>query len=425
MNDPATSARVLSEGERAPRIFYGWVVVGAAFAVLFVAYGIQFTFGVFMHFIAADTGWSRGNLSAPYSLYVFIYSVLGFATGRLTDRYGPRRVITIGACLLGAGVILMGRAHALWQFYLALGVLAACGMSAAYVPCNATVVRWFTRRRGLAISITASGSSLGVFAFPPLATWLITLCGWRRAYLILGAFGLVAIAAFARLILRDPERMGLLPDGAPNENAAGNETSTAPLASAEEWTLEEAKGTRAFWLLIAIFTMTWLVVFVPMVHIVPFANDLGIPEFRAAMTISVIGLAGFGGRLSAGPVSDRIGRLLTLGIFLLLQALSFVGFTLSRELLSLYAAAAFFGLSYGGVTSLFPALVGDFFGRLWVGAIIGFMFAFAGSPAAFGPLIAGYIYDFTGSYRIAFELGAFLNLAALGLVFFLQKPHRD
>ncbi len=415
----SSSAR--SSGTDAP-VFYGWVVVASCFTVMFVAYGIQFSFGVFMHYISADTGWDRGSLSLPYSLYVFLYSILGFVTGRMTDRYGPRLVITVGGCLLGIGVTLIGRAFALWELYLALGLIAACGMSAAYVPCNATVVRWFTIRRGLALSITSSGAGFGMFIFPPLVTALITSCGWRGAYMILGLIGALAITACASLIVRDPEQIGLQPDGSPPPEPA--EHSVAIAASMDDWTLSSAQRTIAFWLLTIIFMLTWLVVFMPLVHIVPFAIDLGIPQFRAAMTISMIGLAGFTGRLTIGPISDRIGRLRSLGICLLLQALAFVGFMASREWTLLYLSAAFFGFSYGGITALFPALVGDLFGRIAVGAIVGFIFAVAGSPAAFGPLIAGYLYDLTGSYRTAFELSAILNLIALTLVFFLRKPSR-
>ena len=192
----------------------------------------------------------------------------------------------------------------------------------------------------------------------------------------------------------------------------------------ENWSLAEAKRTTTFWQLNVIFTLTWLVVFMPMVHIVPFAVDLGIPHFLAAMTISVIGFAGFAGRLAIGPISDRLGRVPTLGLCLFLQALSFLGFTLSTGLSLLYPAAAVFGFSYGGVTALFPALIGDFFGRISIGAIVGFIFALAGSPAAVGPLIAGYMYDATKSYTAAFVLSATLNLSALLLVFVLKKPRR-
>jgi MFS transporter, OFA family, oxalate/formate antiporter len=401
--------------------FYGWMVVAFAFTILCIAYGIQFTFGVFMPFISADTGWDRGSLSLPYSLYVFVYSALGVVSGRLTDRLGPRIVLTVGGCLLGSGVILVGQVRALWHFYVVFGLIAASGMSAAYVPCNATVVRWFTLKRGLALSITSSGASFGMFIFPPLATALIAAYGWRRSYAILGLLAIFTIISCAAFIVGDPETMGLDPDGQaplPSHDVLDNSFS-------DDWTLAEARRTSAFWLLNVIFALTWLVVFMPMVHIVPFAVDLGISHFRAAMTISVIGFAGFAGRLAIGTISDRFGRLLTLGMCLLLQALSFVGFTISSGLSLLYLSAAVFGFSYGGVTALFPALVGDFFGRAAVGAIVGFIFALAGSPAAFGPLIAGYIYNATNSYHAAFELSAELNVAALLLIFLLKKPRRS
>ncbi len=427
MSNPhvAQSAAIVSD-VRPSGIFYGWIIVGCAFAILCVAYGIQFSFGVFMPFISADTGWDRGSLSLPYSLYVFVYSALGLIAGRLTDRLGPRIVLIVGAVLLGGGIIMTSRVHALWELYIALGLVAAAGMSAAYVPCNATVVRWFTLKRGLALSITSSGASFGMFIFPPLATGLITAYGWRGAYFILGLVGSAVIILCATFVVRDPERKRLHPDGLLPQ-ALHPPSATEPrsaMSFEDEWSLADARSTSAFWLLNAIFTLTWLVVFMPMVHIVPFAIDLGIAPFRAAMTISVIGFAGFGGRLAIGAISDWIGRTRTLGLCLILQAASFVGFTLSHGLVLLYPAAALFGFSYGGITALFPALVGDFFGRVAVGAIVGFIFATAGSPAALGPLIAGYIYTATKSYRAAFELSAMLNVAALALLFFLKRPRR-
>ena len=427
------------------RVFYGWVIVGSAFTILCIAYGVQFTFGVFMPYVSADTGWSRGALSLPYSVYVFIYSALGMLSGRLTDRWGPRVVLTTGSCLLGSGIMLMSRVGSLWQVYLVFGVLAALGMSAAYVPCNATVVRWFLHKRGLALSITSSGASFGMFIFPPLTTALITAYGWRGAYLILGTLAVCMIAGCATFVVRDPEKMGLHPDGGLEQPLPEKTADFVPRATSvtkgsqesefsegahraepaiQDFTLADARRTGAFWLMNVIFTLTWVVVFMPMVHIVPFAIDLGITPYRAAMTISVIGFAGFAGRLGIGTLSDRFGRIVTLGICLLLQALSFAGFTISSGLGLLYPAAAVFGFSYGGVTALFPALVGDFFGLVEVGAIVGFIFALAGAPAAFGPLIAGYIYNVTHSYNTAFELSAALNLAALLLLFWLKKPEK-
>ena len=177
----------------------------------------------------------------------------------------------------------MSRVRLIWHLYLVIGLLAASVMSAAYVPCNATVVRWFTLRRGLALSIASAGASFGMFVFPPLTTALIDGHGWRGAYLILGLLAACTIVGCASFIVRDPETMGLHADGLPQELSFTPERVTR-IADSPSFTLVEARRTGAFWLLNLIFALTWLVVFMPMVHIVPFAIDMGISPFRAAMT---------------------------------------------------------------------------------------------------------------------------------------------
>ena len=410
--------------ERPQKFFYGWAIVGCSFTVLSAAYGIQFSYGVFMSEISAEMGWGRTSLSLAYSFYVFIYSALGIVTGLCTDRWGPRLVVAVGGVLLGSGGMLTSQMRDLWQLYVFFGCIAALGMSAAFVPCSATVVRWFTQRRGLALSMTASGASFGNFVVPPLAATLITLYGWRTSYFLLGLGGMVIIMICAFFTVRDPQQMGLDPDGIQPVLLSGDALS-GPGPShdpRDEWTLAAARRTVPLWMLMAVFTTTWLVVFMPMVHIVPFAVDLGVSQIQAATLISAIGLAGFAGRLITGPLSDRYGRILTLGTCLTLEAVAFFGLAISSGLSLLYPAAALFGFSYGGTTSLFPAIVGDFYGRLAVGAIVGFIFSVAGSMAAFGPMAAGYIYDTYGSYEIAFIMSALLNVLGAILLFFVKKP---
>jgi MFS family permease len=406
-----------------PRIFYGWVILACTFAILCIAFGIQFTYGVFLPFISADTGWDRGNLSLPYSLYVFVYGALSVVSGRLTDRLETRTILAIGAFLLCGGLMLMSQVYALWHIYIALSLVAASGMSAIYVPCDATVVRWFTFKRGLALSITSSGTSFGMFIFPPFVTILILRYGWRATYVILGLLAAIGIFGCAALIVRDPEKVNQRPDGQSSQIPPVSQTSQR-ITLTENCTFAEAKRTTAFWVISVIFFLTWCVAFIPMVHIVLFADDLGFSHFLAAMTLSIVGLAGVVGRLTNGAISDYLGRISTLSVCLMLQALGFLGFTLSMDLTLLYSAAAVFGFSFGGITVLFPAIIADLFGTAAIGSIIGFIFAFAGSSAALGPFIAGHIYDATGSYRVAFELGAVLNLTALLFVLLVEKPTR-
>ena len=196
--------------------------------------------------IEADTGWDRASLSLPYAVYVFLYSALGAASGWATDRWGPRLVIFSGGCLLGGGILLTSQVQELWQLYVTLGLVTAMGMSAAFVPCNSTVVRWFTRRRGLALSISTSGGSMGNFLFPPLAATLIGAYGWRPAYLILGCAGLAIIGLCAMFIVRDPEQLGLSPDGSAASPAQEERDSRAVVGT--DYTLAEARKTVSFWL---------------------------------------------------------------------------------------------------------------------------------------------------------------------------------
>ncbi len=404
--------------------FYGWLIVAACFGILFVAYGIQFSYGVFLPAMAAETGWDRTSLSLAFSLYVFVHSVLGAASGWCTDHFGPRLVIGAGALLLGGGLALTSQASAPWQLYLSLGLVAALGMSAIYVPCNATLVRWFVWRRGLALGIASSGHGFGNLLIPPLAGILMTGLGWRATYALLALVGGAVILLCALAMVRDPERLGLHPDGIAPAAAKAPARPVPPTPPTREavWTLASARRTGALWLVVAVFTMTFTVIFLPLVHLVPFALDLGIVPVRAALAVGLIGAGSLVGRLLCGAVSDRLGRRLTLGIALGLQALAFVGFWASTGAGLLFASASLFGLATGGTSILFPAIVGDFFGRRSVGAIFGFVWAIAASAAAFGPLIAGYLYDVTGSYADAFVLSAALNLAAACLVLFLRKP---
>lgn len=395
-------------------IFYGWRIVAAAFLVLFTAYGAQYSFGVFFAALLDEFGWSRAGLAGVFSLYAFAYCVFGFPAGRLTDRFGPRAVVTTGGIVLGLALAGMASVTRLWQPYVLYGLVAALGMGTAYVPCNSTVVKWFARRRGLAVGVASSGGSVGTFAFPPVAQWLVGAVGWRAAYVVLGAAVLVMLAAVSRVMRRDPESLGLHPDGLP----------PAGPAAVPGLSLAAALRTRAFWLLAAAFTATWLPVFIPLVHLVSLARDLGHPR-AGAWLVSMLGAGAVVGRMVMGPVSDRIGRKATLMITMAMQAVAFGGFAAAQGLEALIATALVFGYSYGATSTLFPAIVGDFFGRAAAGSIVGFLFMLAGSMGAWGPLVAGAVHDATGSYGPAFRLAVGANVVAVAVLAMARPPMRE
>jgi MFS family permease len=384
-----------------------------------MAYGAQFSFGVFFSALIEEFGWSRGALSGAFALYAFGYSGLAVVSGHLTDRWGPRAVIAVGGAFLGAGWIAMSATSAIWHPYVFYGVVAAIGMSTANVPCSATVARWFVRRRGFATGLATAGGSLGAFCLPPLAQILVSGVGWRRAYVIFGAAILLSLNLLAPLMKRDPEGLGLTPDGdSPAEHTA------APSARGSDYTMREAMRTRTFWVLFSLFAATWIPIFAPLVHLVPLARGLGVDPLVAATLVSALGMAGIAGRLIMGSLSDRIGRRSAIGIGLILQIFAFLGFAVAGALPALYAASIAFGFSYGAVASLFPAIVADFFGREQAGSLVGLLFAMSGSMAALGPLGAGFIYDRTGSYGPAWVASAALNVVALGLLALARPPRR-
>lgn len=395
-------------------IFYGWRVVAAAFLVLFTAYGAQYSFGVFFAALLDEFGWSRAGLAGVFSLYAAAYSVFAFPAGRLTDRWGPRAVITVGGVFLGVALAAMAGVTRLWQPYVLYGLVAAIGMGTAYVPCSSTVVKWFARRRGLAVGLAGSGGSVGTFALPPLAQWLVSAVGWRAAYVVFGAAVLATLATVARVMRRDPESMGLHPDGV-------LEPPTAVLPGVG---LGVALRAPALWLLGIALTATWIPVFVPLVHLVSLARDLGHGPATGAWLVSALGAGAVAGRLTMGPISDRVGRKPALVFGTAAQAAAFYAYAHVASVPGLAAATIAFGYSYGAVSTLFPAAVADFFGRSAAGAIVGFLFMSAGSMAAWGPLAAGAMYDAYGSYAPAFQLSAACNLIAALVIGVTRMPRR-
>ena len=397
--------------------FLGWSVVVGAFSVLCLHYGVQFSYGVFLPHMLAELEWSRSTLTAPFSMYVFLYTGLSFFAGKLTDKLGPRSVIAIGAVGLGVGYMLLSRIDAVWQTYVCF-CIAAIGGAVAFVPCNATVIRWFARRRGLALGVASSGISMAAVVGPLAAVALMQAMHWRQALFMMGTGAGLLMLAASCLMRRDPESAGLMVDGDPAPSAGAR-------LALDGWTSKAARGTVTFWVLVTSLFFSWLAIFVPFVHLTGHALILGLSGVQSALLLTLIGVGGLLGRVIGGALTDRFGRLPGIVVALLLQAGAFVGFTMSDTFLWLGVWAMAFGLGYSGVSMLFPALTGDLFGRAHAGAIVGFVFAFGGCSAAAGPYFAGVLFDTTGDYNAAFSVSAVLNLVALLLLAFLRPLPRN
>ena len=320
---------------------------------------------------------------------------------------GPRPVVAVGAVLLTSGYLLWATASNIVVVAIGMAIVAPLGMSCSWVPCNATVVRWFVVRRGFATAIATAGGSLANILVPPIAAVLVSAYGWRVAILVMSLTGGICMLLSSIVLERDPERVGQQPDGRIVATAVSSEDLQKGMTPAEAW------RSRTYWKIFGMYALTFIAVFVPFVHGVQFAQSLGASLQTASTVISAIGIGGLIGRLVMGPVSDRIGRKNAVMLALFLETVSFFGMAGTNSLWLLYLSAATFGFAYGGGVVVFPPLVADFFGRAHAGSIVGRIFATAGTMAAIGPYTAQVLRDALGNYRWAFLLSGIANGLAL------------
>jgi len=400
-----------------PRIFHGWLVVAAAFAVTFVGFGSAYTFSAFVEPLQRDFGASRGSVSLVFSLAGFLYFGLGIVSGPLADRFGSRPFAVAGMILTGFGLAAASAAESLLQVYLAYGLGVGLGVGCAYVPAIGAVQRWFVRRRGFASGLAVSGIGVGTLAMPPLASLLIGTLGWRGAYLALGALAVVLGGGLAMLIENDPGRRGLGPDGDPPLSHA---VSAKPQGAA----VSEAVRSIRFASLYAACLICSFGVFVPFVHLVPYARDHGIAPSSAVLLLGVIGVGSTAGRFFLGGLADRMGRELSLLLMFVGMALALVIWAVATTVWPLVAFAFVYGVFYGGWVAVLPAVVMDEFGGRNVSGIIGILYTSAGIGTLLGPSAAGFAYDVNHSYTLPILVSIGGNVVAAVLMALAARAPR-
>jgi MFS family permease len=370
-----------------------------------MGFGVQNSFGVFFKAFQDEFLWGRTITSGVYTAYQLSGCVVGLLTGWLTDRYGPRRTVTAGGIAIGIGLLFASRIETPLQLYLVYSIFLSFGISVAWVPLMATVSRWFIRKRGLALGLVGSGVGLGTATVPLLAGYLITTVDWRFAYVSIGLAAIILITSAAVFLKRDPDETGTHPYGEETNANAGVDTAAGI-------SLTKAIRNRNLWMLFFTFMMVCIGTFMVMTHITRYALDAGLNPMMAAGIVSAIGIGNIFGKTSMGSISDRIGIRPALVICLVGQGLVMLLLNSVSGAIGFYVTAVLFGFFFGGWVPLFPALTGAIFGVRYLGMVFSFVTLGSGIGSALGPVIAGYVYDTTQSYFIAFTTGALLSLAA-------------
>ena len=383
---------------------YRWAIVAVGALMTCVALGAMFSLAIFLDPVSRDMGWSRAGISVAMTINFLVMGAGAFAWGALSDRYGTRVVVSIGAVLLGLALVLTSRVQSLLLFQLTYGILVGLAASTFFAPMIALTTGWFDRQRSLAVSLVSAGMGVAPMTISPFARWLISTYDWRTAMFVIGILAWVLLIPAAMLV-RQP----------PAASAAGPQVSAAPDGSIA--TVAEALRSRQFIVLAVVFFLCCAAHSGPIFHMVSYAMACGIAPMAAVTIYSVEGLAGLGGRLVFGVAGDRYGAKRVLIVGLLIQALAIGTYPFVRELGEFYFMAVIFGTAYGGVMPLYAVLARDYFSQSIMGTVFGAATMLSSLGMSAGPVVGGWIFDTYGGYSWLFFASLGLAVGAMAIAF--------
>lgn len=387
-------------------------IVAACFMIQAIGVGVMVTYGVFFTFLANDLGWSRAEISGASSLALFLSGAGAIVIGRLNDHYGPQNLMRLCAVLMGAGLMLMSQVSELWQLYAFYGLLFGIGLGSVDVIALTTTARWFTNSRGMMTGFVKVGTGAGQFFIPALASLLIAVYGWRNAYLCLGLTAMLLLLCVAQALKRDPAHQ-MTKKGFVNKKVSND-------AQGDSLGVREALRTRQFWTICLAYGLIVFCLLIILVHIVPHAIDLGLKAPVAAGVLSTIGAVSIIGRLAAGSRIDRTGSKRIIVTSCLVLILSLLWLQIAETSWMLYLFASIYGLAHGGFFTGISTLVAEVFGIKSHGGIFGIVVFFGTTGGSIGPILAGWLFDMTGSYTTAFRMIALVSIVGSGLILSLK-----
>ncbi|MBI4332212.1 MAG: MFS transporter [Chloroflexi bacterium] len=395
--------------------YYGYVVVAAGFFTWLMMWGMSQSFGVFFKVLIAEFGWTRADTVLAYSLIAITQAFLVVLMGWLTDKLGPRFVITIFGSFVGVAYFLLSQITALWQFHASY-VLAAVGLSTASTPVMVTVARWFIKKRSMMMGIVQSGAGIGGFIIAPLTGWLISGYGWRSAYATLGAIVLAGIIICGLLMRRDPGSTRLPEDEAaapaPHRHTGGK--GPAPSGGIS---LRQRLRTRHFWIIVGIFFSFGFCRSTFLPHIAVYVQDAGYSLADGANVVAVLTVSSILGRLSMGRLGNKAA--FKVAFFLTACALTFG--MLTQDLWGFYLFAFAFGVGWGAQAVLRNVVASDTFGLASLGLFLGVLGFAEAMASAFGSYFAGLAFDLVGSYQPAFIAGILISINGVVLTSILTR----
>jgi MFS family permease len=357
----------------------------------------------------AEFGVDRAAASMPYTLTMLGFAAGGVATGKLADRFGITVSVIVSTLALGAGYLVVGNAGSLWQAAIAHGVLIGAGTSATFAPLMADISHWFRRRRGIAVTIAASGNYLAGTIWPPVVQHFTAVDGWRTTYMGIGIFCVVTMLPLSLLLRRKID------------------ARHAAVATADAAKRQAALPLSPNTLMILLFfagVCCCVAMSMPQVHIVAYCGDLGYGVARGADMLSLMLGLGIISRIGSGFIADRIGGVRTLIIGSVMQGVALLLYLMFDSMFSLYVISGLFGLFQGGIVPMYAIIVREYFPAKEASTRVGFVIMGTVLGMALGGWMSGEIFDLTGSYQAAFLNGIAWNLLNISIASFLLLRSR-
>ena len=379
-------------------IFYGWYIVATATLLMATCFGISYSFSVYFPALQSDFSWNRTATSGVFSLYLLLVGFFSILCGRAIDRFGPKPVVLIMGVVTGISLILTAKVQALWQLYISYSFLLAAGTGGMYIIAMSTASRWFYRKRATAMGILGTGASLGTVVMAPVSAWLIEAYQWRTAFMLTGILAWILIIPGAFVLKKDPAEIGAGLDG---DRYSATESSGEAKKIPDFSIISAIKSPSFSYLNIVWFWFSFCLYMV-ITHIVPRAQDIGLNPIRAAGVISILTAASAVSRVAGGMAADLVDKRKLLAALITTMALIMVWLTSADQSWEIYLFAILFGMVFGGGDPSLIAVVTDVFGNAKVGTMMGILMISWGLGSAAGPYLAGWVFDYTGSYGWAF-----------------------
>lgn len=415
---PPPAARVLPD-----RWFYGWYIAIGCSVVMFVGAGAgYYGLAVYLDPLQEEHGWSNSAVSGATGLYFALSGIAGALFGPYIDRHGPMRLMPLGFTLIAVGASMIGFVQQLWQLYAVYAVLALGFGMAAGVAVNAIMTRWFVRRRARAMSVSATGISLGGVVLTPLLAWLVEVGGLRVASLGFGiVVAAVALPVVYLVLAFDPRDLGLRPDGDLDEPPPDPRGALSEAAQRREWTMREVLHSVSFWGVLVAFVLVLMAQTGFVLHQISFLEDRLGSRSAAAFALSTTAFGSIVARLAVGFFADAVDkRWLTVALFAV-QGTSVLLVLHVDSVWATYLLTLVFGFTIGNVYMMQSLLVGEIFGMVSFGTVFGLVALAGQTGSGLGPFAVGWLEDQTGGYTVPFTVTAVVTYVAAGAVV-LARP---